>query len=148
MRALVIPFGSLRSRVHGYGRQLVFPLADQAMSLEVHVGVLRWNRAPCRRSSRGLRLGLLTRHFSVPSPASPRMSKIRWVASILERLSFFLEWHFPDSGVALMGVLVSGGLTSGFPSSARLTVGTYGGNKAHLEPTGGIPSGRPAERIP
>ena len=48
-----------------------------------------------------------------------------------------------------MGVLISGGLASGgFPSLARLIVGTYGGNKAHLEPTGGIPSGRPAGQIP
>ena len=48
-----------------------------------------------------------------------------------------------------MGVLVSGGLASGgSPLSARLTVGTYGGNRAHLEPTGGIPSGRLAGRIP
>ena len=51
------------------------------------------------------------------------MSKSRWVASILEMLSFFLKWRFPDSGVALMGVLVSGRLASGgSPSSARLTV--------------------------
>ena len=48
-----------------------------------------------------------------------------------------------------MGVLVSGGLASGgFPSSARLTVGMYGGNKAHLELTGGIPPGRLAGQIP
>ena len=36
----------------------------------------------------------------------------------------------------------------GIPSSARLIVGMCGGNKAHLEPAGGIPSGRLAERIP
>ena len=48
-----------------------------------------------------------------------------------------------------MGVLVYGGLASGgSPSSARLTVGTYCWNKAHLEPTGGILSGRLAGRIP
>ena len=48
-----------------------------------------------------------------------------------------------------MGVLVSGRLASGgFPSSARLIVGMYGGNKAHLEPTGGIPSRRLAGQIP
>ena len=65
------------------------------------------------------------------------------------KVKFFLEWRFPDSGVALMGVLVSGGLASGgFPSLARLIVGTCGGNKAHLEPAGGILSGRLVERIP
>ena len=48
-----------------------------------------------------------------------------------------------------MGVLVSGRLASGgFLPSARLMVGTCGGNKTHLEPAGGILSGRPAERIP
>ena len=48
-----------------------------------------------------------------------------------------------------MGVLVSGGLASEeFLSSAILIVGTYGGNKAHLEPTRGIPSGRLAGHIP
>ena len=48
-----------------------------------------------------------------------------------------------------MGVLVSGGLASGgFPLSARLMVGTCSGNKTHLEPARGIPSGRPAEHIP
>ena len=76
------------------------------------------------------------------------MSKSRWVACILEMLSFFLEWRFPDSRVALMGVLVSGGLASGgSPSLARLTVGMCCLNMAQWEPTGGIPSGRPARRV-
>ena len=73
------------------------------------------------------------------------MSKIRWDTSLLEMLSFFLEWHFPDPGVALMGVLVSGGMASGgSPLLARLTFGTCCLNTAQCEPTGGIPSGRPA----
>ena len=48
-----------------------------------------------------------------------------------------------------MGVLVSSGLASGgSPLLARLTVGMYCWNKAHLELTRGIPSGRPADHIP
>ena len=76
------------------------------------------------------------------------MSKSRWVTCILEMLSFFLEWRLPDSEVALMGVLVSGGLASGgSPSSARLTVGLCCLNTAQWEPTRGIPSRRPARRV-
>ena len=149
MRALVIPFGSLRSRVCESGRLSCLSLASQAMSLEVRVGAPCQNRIPLPEVRSGTAAwssdSTLLRAFSCRS----RMSKSRWVASILEMLSFFLGWRFPDSRVALMGVLVSGGLASGGSlSSARLTVGTYGGNRAHLEPTGGIPSGRPVGHIP
>ena len=48
-------------------------MANQVMSLEVHEGALRRNCTPHQRSSWGLRLGLPTRHFSVPSPAVPHV---------------------------------------------------------------------------
>ena len=76
------------------------------------------------------------------------MSKRRWVTCILEMLSFFLEWRFPDSGVVLIGVLVSGTLAlGGSPSLARLIVGMSGLNMAQWELARGIPSGRQVRHV-
>ena len=100
------------------------------------------NRAPYRRSVGDC--GLVSRLDTSPCFLLPVLHVEEQMGRLyFGNVKFLFGWRFPDSGVALMGVLVSGRLASGgSPSLARLTVGMCCLNTAQWEPAGGIPSGR------